>query len=221
MSPIKLYTFYQSGSAFRVRIALELKRLRYESIFIQGGRNSADLQSEAFLNLNPQGTIPALIHEDRVLTQSIPIIEYLEDVFPTPALLPPTAMERHRVRAISQLIVSDVHPLITARVIEYLDVNLCLGADIRENWLQHWIEKGLSALERLLFRDPNTGIFCHGDSPTLADICLVPQIYTAVRFGCDLSDFPTIERIHAQCMTHPSFQAAAPENQPDTPQSLK
>lgn len=219
MSSFKLYTFFQSGSAYRVRIALNLKNLAYEPIFIRGGRNSAALQSVEFLRLNPQGALPALVHDGRVLTQSVSIIEYLDEVHPAQALLPADPAGRQRVRALSHLITSDVHPLISARVIEYLDTTLQLEKPKQDAWLQNWIGKGLHALEKMLATSPDTGIYCHGDTPTIADACLIPQIYTARRFACDLSGFPIINRIEAHCLKHPGFVAAAPENQPDAPQS--
>lgn len=217
---MKLYTFYQSGSAYRVRIALNLKGIDYEPIFIRGGRGSQELQAPAYLEVNPQGVVPTLVDDGRVLTQSMPIIEYLEEVCPTPPLLPVKAADRERARALAQLVVSDIHPLMTARVIDYLANELALSMEQQQGWLRHWNLRGLRALEALLAAHPETGRYCHGDEPTLADICLVPQVYTARRFGCDLSGLPTVQRIDDACARHPAFQRAAPENQPDAPESL-
>lgn len=216
---MKLYTFYQSGSAYRVRIALNLKGLEYEPIFIRGGRGSQALQAPDYLALNPQGVVPTLVHDGRVLAQSMPIIEYLEEICPAPPLLPVNAADRERVRALAQLVVSDIHPLMTARVIDYLANELVLSKEQQQSWLRHWNLRGLCALEALLATHPATGRYCHGDEPTLADICLVPQVYTARRFGCDLTDLPTVRRIDDACSRHPAFQRAAPENQPDAPES--
>ncbi len=214
---MKLYTFHQSGSAYRVRIALNLKGIAYEPIFMRGGPGSQELRSPAYLQVNPQGVVPALVHDGRVLLQSVAIIEYLDDVVPTPRLLPAEAAGRERVRALAQLVTSDIHPLITARVLDFLARDLLLPRERQQEWLKHWIEQGLQTLETLLVGHPETGVYCHGDEPTLADVCLVPQVYTARRFGCDLSAFPTIERINEHCLQQPAFRLAAPENQPDAP----
>lgn len=216
---MKLYTFHQSGSAYRVRIALNLKGIDYEPIFIQGGRGSQELRSPAYLQVNPQGAVPALVDGGRVFTQSLPIIEYLDEICPVPPLLPAAPTERERVRALAQLVVSDIHPLITARVIDYLDSALRLPRERQQDWLRHWMLQGLHAFEILLAEHAETGLYCHGDEPTLADICLIPQVYTARRFACDLSGLPTIQRIYGHCLTHPAFHQAAPENQPDAPRS--
>jgi maleylacetoacetate isomerase len=216
---MKLYTFYQSSSAYRVRIALNLKGIDYEPIFIRGGQGSEELRSPAYLKVNPQGVVPALVDGGRVLMQSTPIIEYLEEICPKPPLLPADAADRERVRALAQLVVSDIHPLITARVIDYLKNAMRLPQDQQQEWLRHWNLSGLRTLELLLAQDPRTGLYCHGDAPTLADVCLIPQVFTARRFGCDLSTLPTIVRIYDHCMAHPAFDRAAPRNQPDAPLS--
>lgn len=214
---MKLYTFHQSGSAYRVRIALELKGIDYEPIFVRGGPGSQELRSAEYLRVNPQGVVPALEHDGRIFTQSISIIEYLEEIFPARSLLPGTAADRARVRALAQLVVSDIHPLITARVTEFLAGELELPRERQQHWLSYWHLRGLRALEALLAGHHETGRYCHGDQPTLADVCLVPQVYTARRMNCDLSGLPTIQRIDAECSTHPAFKRAAPENQPDAP----
>jgi maleylpyruvate isomerase len=214
---VKLYTFHQSGSAYRVRIALNLKRIDYEPIFVRGGPGSQELRSAGYLRVNPQGVVPALEHDGRILTQSTSIIEYLEEIVPTPSLLPGRPSDRARVRALAQLVVSDIHPLITARVTEFLAGELELPRERQQHWLRHWHLRGLRALETLLAGHPDTGRYCHGDQPTLADVCLVPQMYTARRMNCDLSGLPTIQRIDAECSTHPAFQRAAPEHQADAP----
>ena len=218
MLNLQLYTFYQSGSAYRVRIALNLKDLAYEPIFIKGGRNSPELRSEEFRRLNPQGALPALIHNGRAYTQSAAIIEYLDEVYPETSLLPVSPAHRQRVRALAQVVTSDIHPLTTARILDYIDSTLQLRHDQQQEWQRHWISTGLSAMEEMLATDPNTGEYCHGDRPSLADVCLIPQLYTARRFGVDLSGLPTILHIEAQCRRHQAFQWAAPENQPDAPQ---
>lgn len=143
--------------------------------------------------------------------------EYLEEVVPLPSLLPATPAGRARVRALAQLVTSDIHPLMTARVVDYLDRELSLQQERQQQWLQYWLLQGLRTLETSLAGNPETGLYCHGDEPTLADVCLVPQIHTARRFACGLSGLPTIERIFEHCMRHPAFRLAAPDNQPDAP----
>lgn len=212
---MKLYTFYQSGSAYRVRIALNLKGIDYEPIFVRGGQGSQELRLPAYLQTNPQGVVPTLDHDGRVFMQSLPIIEYLEEIYPAPPLLPIEVADRQRVRALAQLVVSDIHPLITARVIDYLESRIVLTRERQQDWLRHWNLSGLRTLEVLLAEDSRTGLYCHGDEPTLADVCLIPQVHTARRFNCDLSNLPTIERIYDCCLAHPAFRRAAPENQLD------
>ncbi|GAC1424732.1 MAG: maleylacetoacetate isomerase [Burkholderiaceae bacterium] len=212
---MKLYTFYQSGSAHRVRIALALKDVEYEPVYVQGGRGSQELRSPAFRQINPQGAVPVLVDGGCVLTQSIPIIEYLDETHPLPPLLPVTAPERARVRALAQLVASDIQPLIAARVLEYARQELLLPSERQQDWVKHWILHGLKSFESLVAGHPETGTCCHGNRPTLADVCLIPQIGTARRFACDLSSLPTITRIHDHCMMLTAFRLAAPENQPD------
>ncbi len=214
---MKLYTFHQSGSAYRVRIALNLKVIAYEPIFVRGGRGSEELRTPAYLKLNPQGVVPTLVDGECILTQSLPIIEYLEESYTGPPLLPTEPVLRARVRSLVQLVVSDIHPLGTARVLEYLEREIKLSPEQQRNWTQHWQMRGLHAMETLLEGSSATGPYCHGDQPTLADICLIPQVYTALRFGCDLSALPTVQRIYELCLRHPAFQQAAPDNQPDFP----
>lgn len=216
---MKLYTFHQSGSAYRVRIALNIKGIAYEPIFIRGGRGSQELRAPGYLQVNPQGVVPALVHGDRVLTQSLPIIEYLDEVCPIPPLLPACAAQRARVRALAQLVASDIQPLIAARVIEHIATEFMAGTQQEQAWARHWILRGLQTFESLIAGHPETGLYCHGDQPTLADLCLIPQVHTARRFGCDLSELPAIQRVNSQCLAHPAFQLAAPENQPDSPPS--
>ena len=216
---MKLYTFHQSGSAYRVRIALNLKGIDYEPVFVRGGRGSQDLRSSDYLRLNPQGVVPTLVDEARILTQSMAIIEYLEEIRPDPPLLPADPGGRARVRALAQLVASDIHPLITARVIDYLDTELRLPRERQQDWLRDWNMRGLRAFEASLADGPENGRYSHGDRPTLADVCLIPQVYTARRFGCDLSSLPSVQRIYDHCLSHPAFHRAAPESQPDAPGS--
>lgn len=216
---MKLFTFWQSGSCYRVRIVLNLKNVAYEPVFVRGGRGSQDLRKPEYLKLNPQGIVPTLVDGDRVFVQSTAMMEYLEETRPDPALLPKDPADRARVRALAQTVVSDIHPLITARVIEHLEGTLGLDEERRTTWLRHWNERGLRALEKMLTDDARTGSYCHGERPTLADACLIPHVFTATRFGCDLTPFATINRIYAHCLKHSAFQQAAPANQPDAPKN--
>ena len=147
---MQLYTFFQSGSAYRVRIALALKGIKYEPIYVVGGRGSDDLKKPEYLDLNPSAVVPTLVDDDAVLTQSIPIIEYLEETYPETPILPADAAGRARVRAIAQVMVSDTHPLGTARVIEYIDETLGLEKEALDQWLKHWNERGFGAVEKML-----------------------------------------------------------------------
>ncbi|HEY2678290.1 MAG TPA: maleylacetoacetate isomerase [Steroidobacteraceae bacterium] len=205
-----LYGYGLSSASYRVRIALALKHLQYTSI-IKNLRAGEHRLAE-FLEVNIQGFVPALgLDDGAVLTQSVAIIEYVDEIYPDPPLLPATALARARVRALTQAIVSDVHPLNNLRVLRYLEENLTVDKAARDAWYRHWVEVGFEALERWLVRDAATGRFCHGDSPTLADICLVPQVFNARRFAVDMNPYPRIAAIDAACRELAAFRAAAPE----------
>lgn len=210
---MKLHTYFRSSAAYRVRIALNLKDLDYASQthhLRQGAQRSAQ-----YLTLNPQGLVPTLEVQGAVLTQSLAIIEYLDETHPEPPLLPDRPLDRAWVRAIALHIACDIHPLNNLRVLEYLEHDLNHEASVRNVWYRHWIAMGFTALEAQLAHDPRVGRYCYGERPTLADICLVPQVANARRFGCDLSRYPTITRIDEGCRTLPAFARAAPEAQPD------
>ena len=207
-----LYGYALSSASFRVRIALALKNIPYTSV-IKNLRVGEHRLAE-YLNINAQGFVPALQMDDaNVLTQSVAIMEYLDEQYPDPALLPSDAIGRARVRAISHTITSDVHPLNNLRVLRYLEDKLALDKATRDAWYRHWIELGFEALERWLVRDPATGRFCHGNSLTMADLCLVPQVFNARRFSVDLLPYPRIVAIDAACRELPAFQSAAPDLQ--------
>jgi maleylpyruvate isomerase len=207
-----LYGYALSSASFRVRIALALKSIPYTSV-IKNLRVGEQRLAE-YLSINAQGFVPALQMDDGdVLTQSVAIMEYLDEQYPDPPLLPDDAVARARVRAISHTITSDVSPLNNLRVLRYLEDKLTLDKAIRDAWYRHWIELGFEALERWLTRDPATGRFCHGDSVTMADLCLVPQVFNARRFSVDLLPYPRIVAIDAACRELPAFQTAAPEKQ--------
>ena len=172
--------------------------------------------TDDYAALNPQRLVPALeLESGDVLTQSLAICEYLDETHPQPPLLPKDPMGRARVRTLALAIASEIHPINNLRVLKYLTENLGIGADRKSAWYRHWIVEGFSAFEKMLDASPATGRFCHGDQPTLADICLVPQVYNARRFHVDLAPYPTIRRIEATCLALQAFRAAAPEAQDD------
>lgn len=215
---LKLYSYWRSSAAYRVRIALNLKQLAYEIVPVHLVNNGGEQHGESYLELNPQASVPTLLDGSRIFRQSMAIIEYLDEAYPgTAALLPSTARERARVRALAQVIACDIHPLNNLRVMQFLERDFSSPVVERDRWSRHWIATGFNALEKMLEDNSSTGLYSDGDTPTLADICLVPQVYNARRFGIDLSAYPTIERIEQQCLGLAAFEQAKPENQPDAP----
>jgi maleylpyruvate isomerase len=207
-----LYGHALSSASYRVRIALSLKGLHYTSRLLD--LRAGEQRQEEFLHINCQGFVPALALDDgTVLTQSAAIIEYLDEIHPQPPLLPQTPVARARVRALSQAVTCDVHPLNNLRVLQFLEKDLGHDKAVRDAWYGHWVRLGFEALERRLVRDAETGRFCHGDAPTLADVCLVPQVFNARRFAVDLEAYPCIVGIDAACREMPEFQSAAPDRQ--------
>jgi maleylpyruvate isomerase len=212
---MELYTFFRSSASYRVRIALNLKGLPYEQVPIHLRRGGGEQLGPAYKAINPQGLIPALVDGGHTLTQSLAIIEYLEERYPQPALLPTDPAHRALVRSMALAIACEVHPLQNLRVHYYLTDILRHTREEVNSWCQHWIMLGLTALEQMVLAVPNRGAFCFGGAPSLADICLVPQLYNARRFACDLSSCPTLVKIDEACCALPAFANAAPENQPD------
>lgn len=210
---MKLYGYYRSSAAYRVRIALNLKGIAAEHAFVHL-RLDQHRQPD-FAAINPQRFVPALVDGGHTLTQSLAILEYLEETHPAPPLLPADAAGRARVRALAQLVACDIHPLNNLRVLRHLGTALGMDEAARNVWYHHWIAEGFAALEAMLAGHPTTGRLCHGDEPTLADLCLVPQVYNAERFACDLVPYPTIRRVAAAARAIPAFADAAPERQPD------
>lgn len=206
---MKLYGYYRSSTSYRVRIALNLKGLDYRQQpvnLLEGEHRVAP-----YRQLNPQGLVPTLeTDEGERLTQSLAICEYLEERYPEPALLPADATDRARVRALVGLLAIEIHPLNNLRVLKYLTGELGVDEDTKLGWYRHWITEGFDALEAMLAGDTRTGRYCHGKQPGLADACLVPQVYNAERFGCDMEPYPTIRRIHACCNELPAFARAHP-----------
>jgi len=210
---MKLYTYFRSSAAYRVRIALNLKGLEREDVFIHL-RQGAQRQT-GYLGLNPQGLVPTLVDGDAVIGQSFAILEYLEETHPEPPLLPADRAGRARARQLGLIVACDIHPLNNLRVLQYLGRELGLDEEARNRWYRHWVERGFAALETLLTGTPGTERFCHGEVPGFADLCLVPQVYNAGRFAIDLSPYPTVRRINETCLALPAFADAAPEAQPD------
>ena len=210
---MKLFGFFRSSAAFRVRIALNLKGLAHENAFIHLRRG--DQRGGGYLGVNPQGLVPALEIDGHTLIQSMAIVEYLDETHPEPPFLPTDPAGRARVRALAAIVACDIHPINNLRVLRYLSRPLGHDQAAIEAWYNHWIASGFEALERLLSEDCRTGAFCDGDRPGLADIALVPQVVNSERYRLDLSPYPTISRIYATCMTLDAFAAAHPNNQPD------
>lgn len=211
---LQLYTYYRSISTHRVRIALNHKGVNYESRYIDQDRGQH--QDEKYLRLNPQGLVPALVLEDEtVVTQSFAILEYLEERYPERPLLPRNPEERARVRSFAQTVVADFTPLIIMRVFRYMRDSMELGYDQRRGWYAHWCHTGFAALESVLERDQSDTPFCYGETPTLADVCLVPQVYNALKNGIDLTPYKRVRTVYRSCSALAAFQAAAPKAQSD------
>lgn len=212
---MKLYGYFRSSAAYRVRIALNLKGIDYETESVHLLKDGGQQFSEAYQALNPTGLVPTLVDGELVIGQSMAILEYLEETHPQPALLPTDVAGRARVRSIAQTIACDIHPLNNLRVLKHLKHGMGLGEEAKNDWYRHWISVGLSSLEAMLAGNAATGRYCHGDKVTLADVLLVPQVYNARRFECDLSAMPTVTRIADACAELDAFQRADPARQPD------
>ncbi len=210
---MKLHGYWRSSAAYRVRIALNIKGLDAEQVpvdLVAGAHRQPE-----YLALQPQGIVPVLELDDGTcLIQSLAICEYLDEAHPEPPLLPEGPAARARVRALAQVVACDIHPVNNLRLLKYLTGTLGHNEAEKLAWYRHWIAEGFQALETML-ASPATGRFCHGDSPTLADLCLIPQLYNARRFECDLSPYPTLVRIDEACQTLPAFADAHPSRQPD------
>jgi len=210
-----LYSYWRSSSSYRVRIALNLKGIDYEQAPVHLVRNGGEQNQPAYREINPLGLVPSLVHDGQVVVQSLAICEYLDEVFPKSPLLPADRQGRARVRSIAQSITSEIQPMNNLAVTQYLVKEMGQTEEAIRKWYVHWVDRGFSAIESWL-GSADTGRFCHGDAPGLADCFLVPQVYNAERFKCDLQPYPRIMRITSLCRELPTFLAAAPENQPDT-----
>ena len=218
MDRLCLYSYWRSSAAYRVRIGLNLKGLPYDIMPVHLVRDGGQQHTPEFREANPQELVPVLQHGQRMLRQSMSILEYLDEMWPERPLLPATSRDRQRVRAIAQAVACDIHPLNNLRVLQYFDRTWNVPRPERDEWVRHWIVGGFTAVEAMLNDHPSTGEFCEGDVPGLADCCLIPQVYNARRFGVDVAPFRTIARIDKACMALPAFDAARPELQPDAPQ---
>jgi maleylacetoacetate isomerase len=210
---VKLYTYFRSSAAFRVRIALNLKGLAYEPVLVHLAKG--EHRQLPYAEVNPQALLPTLELDDgKRLTQSLAILEWLEEKHPSPPLLPKDALARARVRSLAYLVACEIHPLNNLRVLQHLKRSLGQSQEQIDNWYRHWIADGLAKLEAELAR-PGSGSFCHGDGPMLADCCLVPQIFNAKRYNSDLAPYPTTMRVFENCMKLDAFDRAQPSKQPD------
>ncbi len=210
---LKLFGYWRSTAAYRVRIALNLKQVSYENISVHLVKDGGEQHKPEYRALNPQGLVPLLVDGDLKLNQSMAILEYIEEKYPSPALLPEEPGKRAEVRALCQTIACDIHPLNNLRVLQYLSGELSVEDSVKNNWYHHWIHQGFAAIEARL--NQTAGSYCFGDDITMADLVLIPQVYNANRFAVDLSKYPKICAINEQCLSKAAFKDAAPENQPD------
>ncbi len=211
--PVKLFGFWRSLAAYRVRIALNLKGIGREDVYIN--LLKGEQFSDNYKKINPQMVVPALVDGDLTLTQSMAILEYLEEKYPEPALLPADPEGRARVRSLSLISVADTHPLVVPRIRRYITQDMGLGEDVLNGWIRHWQVAGLAALEAGVANNPATGGFSHGDQVSFADLCIVPQFGAAGMFGVDTTPYPTLQRIYDACSELDAFAREHPTRQPD------
>jgi len=212
---MKLYAYFRSSASYRARIALNYKGLAHECVAVDLRAAASAQRTPEFLALNPEGLVPVLVDGDQVIRQSLAIIEYLEETHPQPALLPKDAAGRARVRALALLVACEIHPLNNLRTLTYLRKSLGQSEEQVASWYRHWIADGLAKLEGELTAGARVDRFCHGDSPGMADCCLVPQVFNAKRYESDLSLYPTVMRIFESCMKLEAFDRAQPSKQAD------
>jgi maleylpyruvate isomerase len=209
---LTLHGYYRSSASYRVRIALNLKGLAHDHVAHHLRKNEQNAPD--YLKLQPQGLVPALQTEAGVLLQSMAIIEYLDETHPAPPLLPSDPAARAHVRALAQIVCCDIHPVDNLRVLRYLRTEMGQDEAAVQQWYNHWIAEGFAAFETML-QSPGAGTYCYGETPSIADICLVPQVFNAGNYKLDMTPYPTIQRINAACLAHPAFAAAAPGKQHD------
>jgi maleylpyruvate isomerase len=214
---MKLYSYFRSSASYRVRIALNLKNLPYEYAPVHLLRDGGEQLKPAYRQINPDAIVPALIDDDQhVIVQSLAIIEYLEETHPEPPLLPKSPVDRAHVRSLALQVACEIHPVDNLRVLKYLKHTMRVEDEAKDAWYRHWIETGFDTLEQRLAHDSRTGKLCYGDTPTIADLCLVPQIFNAQRFKIDTARYPTIQRIYDYASQLDAFARAAPGVQPDS-----
>lgn len=212
---LKLYGYWRSTAAYRVRIALNLKQVSYSQESVHLVKEGGQQHKPEYLELNPQALVPTLVDDGTTIGQSLAILEYLEDKYPTPALLPEDIKQKAIVRQLCQIIACDVHPLNNLRVLQYLQNNLSVSDKDKTAWYHHWIDKGFTAYEGILTKHNISGDYSLGEELSMADACLIPQIYNANRFGFSMDKFPRLNQINENCLKLERFQNAIPENQPD------
>lgn len=220
MKTFKLYDYWRSSAAFRVRIALNLKGVDYEAQSVHLVKNGGEQHLPAFRALNPQERVPVLEINDGsgarvLLTQSLAIMDYLDESFPEPPFYPAESIQRARVKAFALAVACDIHPLNNLSVLQYLSDPLKLDENARQQWYEHWIAAGFTALEKSLAEFASNGPYCFGEQVSVADICLIPQVYNALRFRCPVDDYPKLMAVYEYCIQQPAFKQAMPENQPD------
>ena len=212
---MQLHSYFRSSASYRVRIALNLKGLTYDLVPVDLLKNGGEQFTENFRALNPDALVPVLENEGVALTQSLAIIEYLEETYPTPALLAKHSLDRAWQRSLALMIACDIHPINNLRILQYLTNVLHVSEEEKNTWYRHWCEQGLAAVERMLAKDARVGRYCFGDTPSLVDCFLIPQIANAKRLHCDLSAMPTMLRINDACLELGAFIHASPAEQPD------
>lgn len=212
---MELYTYFRSSAAYRIRIALNIKQLEAGQRFVHLVRDGGEQHHHGFHKLNPQERVPVLVDGGVPFTQSMAIVEYLEEIHPNPPLLPDDVADRAWIRSLANIVSCDIHPLNNSSVLKFLEKEFGADEGTRQRWVRHWISRGFQALEEILSRDPRVKTYCYGRKVTLADVFLVPQVYNALRFGVDMSTYPTLVRINEACLKLDAFTRAAPENQPD------
>ncbi|TCG07191.1 maleylacetoacetate isomerase [Paraburkholderia steynii] len=213
---MKLYSYFRSSASYRVRIALALKGLPYEYAAVHLLKGGGQQLASVYRELNPDGLVPTLEDGSQILTQSLAIIEYLDEICPDPPLLPSAPADRAYVRSVALQVACEIHPVNNLRVIQYLKKRLNISEEQRSEWYQHWIDVGFSSLESRLSSEHRVGDFVFGSTPTIADLCLVPQVWNARRFEIPLNRYPTISRLAANAMALDGFAQAEPSKQPDT-----
>ncbi|MFP6557017.1 maleylacetoacetate isomerase [Paraburkholderia sp. B3] len=214
---MKLYSYFRSSASYRVRIALNLKNLSYEYVPVHLVREGGEQLKPAYRQINQDGIVPTLVDDEQnLIQQSLAIIEYLEETHPEPPLLPKAPADRAHVRSLALQVACEIHPVDNLRVLKYLKHTLGVDDAAKDAWYRHWIELGFGTLEQRLASDARTGKLCYGDTPTLADACLIPQVFNANRFNIDTARYPTIQRIYDHAMRIDAFAKAAPGEQPDS-----